>query len=182
MAGPSIHVGRNSHTTPSAGNHSFTQRDGVVTHLWIDDVGCLRVHTAAPADAATDTAGTSLGCVPSARQYKNVLGPYTDHAAALASILATPLFRWTYKDSRFDKQEFTGIVTDDAPQYGLDRGGYVVDPQTGEKLATTDPRAGGRPVEYSDPAGRALNMPTLVGHLIASIKELERRIKVLEGR
>lgn len=61
-AGPMLEIGRNSDATvPAAGTVKLTTRSGTNYYLWVDATGNVRVHTSAPTNSASDTAGQIVG-------------------------------------------------------------------------------------------------------------------------
>jgi hypothetical protein len=67
------------------------------------------------------------------------------------------LFDFTYKSGAFNNQRFTGIVTDYAPTFGMDR-------------------------DAEHPHGKSLNEVTAHGYTFAAIKALHSRIEQLENQ
>lgn len=60
-AAPCVEIRRNTNATPSASTLSLWDRAGTQYFLWVDATGDLRIHTAAPTTAASDTVGTVVG-------------------------------------------------------------------------------------------------------------------------
>jgi len=84
-----------------------------------------------------------------------VLGKFTDYEAALQAIVAAPLYDFTYKSGSFNGERFTGIITDYAPLFGMDR-------------------------DEAHPAGKSLNEVTAHGYTMAAIKALHSEIQSLK--
>lgn len=121
-AGPVITLGRNTNATNAgAGSVNFLNKDGTAGYVWQDAGGLLRINTAAPT-TANDTQGTVVGAQSSSLASKNVLGEFTDYQGALSTVLNTPLFNFNYKSGAFNNEEFTGIITDYSPAFGMDNG------------------------------------------------------------
>ena len=121
--GPYLTIGRNTNGTfPAAGAINLTMLDSQTRSLWVDFAGALRIHTAPPVGnpASSDVAGTIVGTQTSMAAVKD-FGPGIAPDAALAKILETPVHHFRYKQG-FDGEEFDGIVTDDAPHFGMDQG------------------------------------------------------------
>lgn len=149
VKGPTVGVGRNSAAgNTSAGLLFLRDRNDTKRYIWSDAAGLLRTDTNAPPSIA-DTGGTVIGDQTSHSAAKHDLGIFADDAEALEAICATLLHRFTYKDGRYNGEEFIGPFVDETPIFGKD-------------IDETGPRA--------------LNETTLFGYLIASIRELKRRI------
>ena len=58
--------------------------------------------------------------------------------------------RFTYKSGAFNGEEFSGVVTDYAPRYGMDR-------------------------DVEHPAGKSLNILTVIGDLLLAVANLTER-------
>ena len=105
------------------------------------------MHVSAPTAPtnAQDGSGTVVGTQTSSLDSKNIIEPFTDYGRALNAIIDAPLFDFTYKSGAFGSQRFTGIVTDYAPTFGMDR-------------------------DDTHPAGKSLNEITAHGYTFAAIK------------
>jgi hypothetical protein len=146
--GTYLYLGRNTSGNGSPGVIYFIDRQGVGGAVWMDTSDVLRIGSAPEEDGApADTGGTVIGTQTSTRASKQVFGEYVDYAAKLRQILDTPLYDFTYRNGRYNGQRFVGLVTDEAPWFGLDRD-----------------------AEY--PQGKSLNDIELFGALIASTKVL----------
>jgi hypothetical protein len=122
--GAQVKVSNNTSGSGAAGTVNFRGITPQDNFVWADTSGNLRIATAAPeADGApADTSGTVVGTQASQRASKNIFGAFTDNAAALATILRTPLYEFDYKSGAFNHSRFMGIVTDDSPEFGMDLG------------------------------------------------------------
>lgn len=154
--GPYVSVERNSNaSTPAAGFIYATNRAGTGYAIWVDGSGNLRLGTTLPTNA-NDASGTVAGTQSSSLDTKDVLGEFTDYDHALQAILDAPLYDFTYKSGAFNGQQFTGIITDRSPVFGMDR-------------------------DEDHPAGKSLNEITAHGYEMAAIKALCQRLKRLEA-
>ena len=158
VLGPYIWLRSNTNaTTPSSGSLILDDRAGNPRSFWVDAANNLRTHGSSPTNLATDTSGTVVGTQTSSLDTKDVIDEFTDYDSALAAIVATPLYDFTYKNGRFNGEKFTGIITDYSPVFGMDR-------------------------DAAHPGGKALNEVTAFGYTAAAIKALTRRIAELERR
>lgn len=156
--GPSIAVGKNNNaSTPAAGYIQLTPKTASARRLWVDDAGLLRIHTADPTNA-NDTAGTVVGAQTSSKDAKTQRGKPEDAAAILAHIAegAKAVRRFVYKNGAFGGEEFSGLIVDYAPRYGMDR-------------------------DEDHPAGKSLNTVTAIGDLMIAVDYLARRVAALEA-
>lgn len=120
--GSQVRVGRNSNaSTPAAGFIGMEDKSATYYFIWPDDSGVLRINTSNPTNA-NDTAGTVVGTQTSTLASKNILGEGVSPADALATILATPVKRYTYKSGAYNSSEFQGIVADHSPEFAMDNG------------------------------------------------------------
>ena len=155
--GPYINLGRNNNgTTPAAGFLYMANRGGTSYAVWVDSSGNLRIGTTLPTNAQ-DGSGAIVGTQSSSLDTKHIIEPFTDYGNALNAIIDAPLFDFTYKSGAYNNQRFTGIVTDYAPVFGMDR-------------------------DNAHPAGKALNEVTAHGYTFAAIKALHSRIEQLENQ
>lgn len=155
--GPHVVIGRNTNaSTPASGFVQLVGRNGSAYNIWPDNSGNLRIGTTAP-NSANDTSGTVVGTQTSSLDSKNIIEPFTDYGSALNAIVDAPLFDFFYKNKAFGGQRFTGIVTDYAPVFGMDR-------------------------DEAHPAGKSLNEITAHGYTFAAIKALHARIEELENQ
>jgi len=156
--GPNIVVGHNSNaSTPAAGYIHLINRGGTGYRIWPDATGLLRIHTANPT-SATDTAGTVVGAQTSSKDAKTQRGKPDDAAAILAHIAegAKAVRRFVYKNGAFGGEEFSGLIVDYAPRYGMD-------------------------ADADHPAGKSLNVPNAIGDLMIAVDYLARRVAALEA-
>ncbi len=148
-AGPIITLGRNTNATNTgAGSMNFMSKAGTAGYVWQDNAGQMRINTAAPTNA-NDTAGTVIGTQSSSLASKNLAGEFTDYTSALNIIVDAPLYNFTYKSGAYNNQEFTGIITDYSPTFGMDK-------------------------DAEHPAGKSLNVVTAIGYTFGAIKQLDR--------
>ena len=156
--GPYIQMGRNSNaSTPAAGFLRLSDKGGSIYRIWPDDTGVMRVHTADPTNAY-DTAGTVIGTQTSNLDAKIVVGQPIgiDDVLAAIQLGAAAVRRFVYKNGEFNGEEFSGLVTDFAPRYGMDR-------------------------DDAHPAGKSLNVITVLGDLMMAVANLTERVRALEG-
>ncbi len=150
--GPHINVGRNSNgSTPSSGFIYLINRGNTGYSVWPDASGNLRIGTLAPS-SGNDTSGVVCGTQTSSLDTKNVVSEFTDYDEALGAIIATPLYNFTYKSGAFNSEQFTGIITDYSPVFGMDR-------------------------DDKHQGGKSLNEVTAHGYEMAAIKALNKRIE-----
>jgi hypothetical protein len=156
--GPYIAVlGNNNASTPSAGALILRNRGATDYSIWPDASGNLRIHTALPT-SALDTAGTVVGAQTSCLSSKDIVGDPLSIDAVLASVQrgAEAVRRFTYKSGAYNGEEFSGIVTDYAPRYGMDR-------------------------DEAHPAGRSLNVINAIGDMMILLADLAQRVAALEA-
>lgn len=153
-AGPIMTLGRNSNlTNTGAGSIDFLRKDGTHGYVWQDNTGLMRISTSAPTNA-DDTSGTIIGAQSSSLSSKNLIGEFTDYSHALDTIVNAPLYDFTYKSGAFNNQQFTGIIIDYTPEFGMDR-------------------------DAGHPAGKSLNTITGLGYTFGAIKELNTKVESL---
>ena len=180
--GPTIAIGRNSSAgLESAAIFRLTERLGTEYHFWVDNAGDLRILGANSPPSVADTAGTVVGTQTSSLAEKNLGPEFTDWKLALSELLRTPVYNFTYKDGKYNNEVFTGIVTDFSPLFGMDREPMALDPATGNLVIPEHAPLGASIVD-TRPEGKSLNQVSLNGYLILAIKELERRLAIIEGR
>lgn len=158
-AGPRVQIGRNSNaSTPGAGSVQLFMNTGSSRFVWVDATGVARIGSSSPSNA-NDTGGVAVGSQTSSLDAKTLTGPGPDGAGALAHIAqgAAAVRRFTYKDGRYSGEEFSGLVVDFAPRYGMDR-------------------------DEAHPAGRSLNVITALGDLMLAVSYLAGRVAELEAR
>lgn len=88
-------------------------------YIWLDDTGILRIEDNPILPTAHDD-GSVVGAQSSSLKTKDLHGEFTGDA--LNIILNTPVYNFTYKDGRYNGEQFTGIVTDYSPVFGMDKG------------------------------------------------------------
>lgn len=148
---------RNSNaSTPAAGLLKITSLSGTYYRIWPDASGNLRINTSDPTNA-NDTAGTVIGTQTSSLDSKDVI----DEAAPIGEVLAAvrqgaeAVRRFVYKSGAYNSEEFSGVVVDYAPRYGMDR-------------------------DAEHPAGKSLNVITAIGDLLMAVANLTERVEALE--
>jgi len=159
--GGHITLGANTASNKAAGMIEFLRLDGsTASYVWVDATGVLRIHTTPPsiASAATDTAGTVVGAQTSSLDSKTIIGApiAIDDVLAAVQAGAAAVRRFVYKDGAINGEEFSGLVTDYAPRYGMDR-------------------------DDEHPAGKSLNMITTIGDLLMAVANLSERLAALEA-
>jgi len=151
-------VNKNSNaSTPSAGHIVLYSKTTGYRSLWVDDSGNLRIIGSAQPTNATDTSGTVVGAQTSNLASKDVIEQFTDYQSALQTIIATDLYNFTYKSGAYNGQEFTGLITDYAPTFGVDK-------------------------DDEFPNGKSLNEVTAIGYCMAAIKALSEEIELLKAQ
>lgn len=156
IAGPYVSVGRNSNATvPAAGSVQLYNRSGTPYSLWVDASANLRIHTAAPASAANDTAGTVVGAQTSYAGIKEDITEWNDSQAALDAILACRLFQYHLKGDE-TKRQYSGLVITDE-----DRGAWFSENDADNQIP-------------------ALNERNLFGYLIGAVQALSAQVEALK--
>lgn len=157
--GPRIFVGRNNNgSTASAGCIRLMTLGGSGQYIWPDNTGDLRIGTTAPI-STQDTSGTVVGDQTSMAEAKYI----SDELSSLADVLervqggAEAVRRFVYRSGRYNKQEFEGVVTDNAPHYGMDR-------------------------DADHPQGKSLNEIAILGDLLRTVDWLVKRVAELEAK
>lgn len=154
-----VSIQRNSNATTPAAGFLYLQPKTVNTRrVWVDDSGQLRIHTADPTNA-NDAAGTVVGTQTSSLDTKDVQGGPEDELAVLEHIRegAAAVRRFVYKNGAYNGDEFSGIVIDYAPRYGMDR-------------------------DAEHPAGKSLNVINAIGDLMIAVSHLASRVEALENK
>lgn len=152
-----VSVQRNSNaTTPAAGLLYMQPKTASTRRIWVDDAGQLRIHTADPTNA-NDTAGVVVGTQTSSLEAKRLTGPAPSAAEALQHIAAgaAAVRAFIYKEGHNNNEEFSGMIVDYAPRYGMDR-------------------------DEEHPAGKSLNVINALGDLMIAVADLAQRIAALE--
>lgn len=153
--GPFISIGYNTNgSTPSAAWLRMYRRDGSSGDLWVDASGNLRIGALSAVTNATDSGGTVVGTQTSSLDTKNLVGEFTDYDDALNAIVAAPIYNFTYKSGAFNGEQFTGIITDYSPAFGMDR-------------------------DDEHPHGKSLNAVNAHGYTFAAIRALHGQIAEL---
>jgi hypothetical protein len=123
FGGQTVYIGRNSSGAGAPGNLALEARNGAgYGNIWVDTTGVLRIGASPATETSGDTIGTVIGTQTSTRASKIIEAEITDTAAAMAVIRGTPVYRFTYRDGRYNGETFYGITTDDSPLFGMDRG------------------------------------------------------------
>jgi hypothetical protein len=144
-------------STPAAGFIYMYDKSGTAYAIWPDDSGVLRINNADPT-FANDAAGARVGEQTSSLDAKHIVGAPLDIADVLVAVQAgaDAVRRFTYRSGAYGGEEFSGVVTDFAPRYGMD-------------------------CDEAHPAGRSLNLITVVGDLLMAVANLTERVAGLEG-
>ena len=156
-AGPYVNIQRNNNaSTPSAGFVQISDLNNTSRRIWPDAAGLLRIHNATPTNA-NDTSGTVVGDQTSSLDSKHVQGESAPIGAVLAAVRqgAEAVRRFVYKSGAYNGEEFSGVVVDYAPRYGMDR-------------------------DAEHPAGKSLNVITAIGDLLMAVANLTERVEALE--
>lgn len=156
-SGQFVQIGRNTNaSTPAAAHIDLEDKGGQYYSIWPDDSGVLRIHTAIPTNSS-DTAGSVVGAQTSSLDAKRLIGEPLLISEILAEIIrgAQAVRRFTYRSGAYNGEEFSGVVVDFAPRYGMDR-------------------------DEAHPAGKSLNVATVVGDLLLAVAHLAERVAALE--
>jgi len=158
-SGQFVQVGRNTNaSTPAAAHIDLEDKSGQYYSIWPDDSGVLRIHTSIPTNS-TDAGGTVVGAQTSSLDAKHIIGDPLSAPDILAAIQAgaEAVRRFSYRSGAYNGEEFSGVVVDYAPRYGMDR-------------------------DAEHPAGKSLNVVTVVGDLLLAVAHLAQRVAALEER
>lgn len=174
-AGPFIRMERNnSASTPAPASVVIRQGNNAWATLWPDNSGVWRTAALPSGVASTDIAtGTVVGAQTSSLDAKEVTGEPVSGAEALASVVSAAqdaIMRFVYKgavsvdedgavvvgDRPYNGEEFSGIVVDFAPRYGMD-------------------------ADDEHPYGRSLNVINAIGDLMLAVDYLASRVAALEA-
>lgn len=174
-AGPFIRLERNnSASTPAPASVVIRQGNNAWSTLWPDNSGVWRTAALPSGVTSTDIAtGTVVGAQTSSLDAKEILGGAISGADALASVAAAAqnaVMRFQYKapisvdddgtpvvgDRPFNGEEFSGVVIDFAPRYGMD-------------------------ADAEHPYGRSLNTINAIGDLMLAVNYLASRVAALEA-
>jgi len=147
----------NNASTPAAGHIYLTNLGGTGYRIWPDTSGNLRIGTSDPTNA-NDTSGTVVGTQTSSLDAKDIAGDPLPAVDILAAVQAgaEAVRRFTYRSGTFNGEEFSGVVVDFAPRYGMDR-------------------------DAEHPAGKSLNVITVIGDLLLAVANLAERVAALEA-
>src|SRR5690606_23285355 len=121
--GQGLNIGRNQDGNGAAATLRLTERNGTARTFWVEN-GLLRVHTGRPTEdnsTVSHTSGSVVGDQTSFLASKDLLGQPSD-GDLLDAVLRTKVHHFRYKDGRYNSETFTGIVTDESPWFGKDRG------------------------------------------------------------
>lgn len=158
--GATVIAGNNTSGSGAAGTLGCVTRGNVLHYIWPDNSatpGVLRIHTARPTENNTtvsDTAGTVVGSQTSCLDQKRLLGR-ADAQTLLERVRATTLHEFEYR-SQWRGERFVGLVTDEAPFFGLDR-------------------------DAAHPGGRILNEVNAIGALMGAVQALATRLDEIQG-
>ncbi|MBK8129428.1 MAG: hypothetical protein IPK53_11115 [bacterium] len=155
--GPYVAIGRNNNaSTPAPGFLQLIDKGAANRYIWPDSSGNLRINTSAP--TSTDTGGTVVGTQTSSLDSKFIAGEPLPAEQILSAVQAgaEAVRRFTYRSGAFNGEEFSGVVVDYAPRYGMDR-------------------------DEDHPAGKSLNAITVIGDLLIAVANLAQRVEALEA-
>lgn len=155
--GPEISVQRNSNgSTPAPGAYSMMQSDG--NNRYIYAYGSVLYWYTAPPTNANQASGTIVGTQSSTAESKNILEGLSPIDDVLTRIVlgSQSVRRFNYRDGRMSSQEFEGVVTNYAPDYGMDRTDEV-------------------------PQGKSLNEITIIGDLLRAVAHLAEEFTQLKA-
>jgi hypothetical protein len=169
--GPFLRLGMNADaSTPAASHIELTKKNGNIRSIWIDAAGDVRVTTSSLSiNNANDAAGTVVGTQTSSLDTKDVIGDPISGDDALDYIMdaarnAVKRFQYKVSDDgiahssrRFNGEEFSGIITDYAPRYGVDK-------------------------DEEHPHGKSLNTINAIGDLMLAVTRLEEQVLELTAR
>lgn len=157
---PHLFIGRNSNaSTPSPGYIIFQRQEGTSDYVYPDASANLRILSGVEPNNANINNGMIIGTQSSSLDVKNVTGDAPAAATALEYIAqaAQAVRRFTYKNGSMDGQEFSGIIVDYAPRYGMDR-------------------------DEDHPVGKSLNIINAIGDLMIVVADLAARVAALEAQ
>lgn len=159
VTGPIMGVGRNTSGDGAPGALFVRDKNGTLNYLWTDTSGVLRVGTALPEEdgAPSDTSGTIVGTQTSMAWTKLIDGRDTDTASALALLVRTPVYSFTYANGAYPGTVFRGITTDESPEFGMD-----FDAERG--------------------IFRSFNPVSAFGYTILAVQELSAQVEALRAR
>jgi hypothetical protein len=129
IAGPELRIGRNTNgSNANPGTVKLFETDGTAQFLWADPTGDLRIGTAAPASATTDTSGIEVGAQTSGlydyltgELSKNLIAPATPDEG-LNTILKTKYWHYDYISGKSNGTQFIGTYAEISPWMMKDLG------------------------------------------------------------
>lgn len=128
-----IVMGYADDTNGAAARIGMKMKTGSIRYFWIDSDGNMRIHTGAPNTSdANDNAsygGTAVGAQTSTRASKTDIEPFTAFDDALALVLRTPLYAFTYREGDPNTRH-VGIMADESPEF-VRLAGTAFDPING---------------------------------------------------
>lgn len=148
----------NNASTPAPASLILRQGNNTWSTLWSDNSGNLRIGGFASGITSADiNSGTVVGTQTSSLDTKDVIGePDTDSLWGRIASGSQAVRRFAYKSGAFNGEEFSGVVVDYAPHYGMDR-------------------------DETHPAGKSLNTINAIGDLLLAVSQLNERVAALEG-
>ncbi len=161
--GPWFSAGRNNNASTAApGGVRFAYPNGSsFAYLYVDNSAVFRYitgGTGAGPTSATFAGGSVVGAQTSSLDAKDLQGdPDVTGLWDRIGQGADAVRRFTYKSGAFNNEEFSGVVVDYAPHYGMDRDG-------------------------SHPAGKSLNEINILGDLLLAVSQLGARVAALEAK
>lgn len=148
--------GNNNGSTPHPGMVVLSRVTGASARLYCDNSGIWRTRMAAVNNSNYAT-GDVVGAQTSSLDSKDVIGD-PDEAGLWRRIAqgAAAVRRFAYKSGAYGGEEFSGVIVDYAPHYGMDR-------------------------DEAHPAGKSLNEINAIGDLLLAVSQLGARVAALEG-
>lgn len=148
----------NNASTPAPASVVLRQGNNTWTTIWSDNSGNLRIGGFGSGITSADiSSGTVVGTQTSSLDTKDVIGgPDTVSLWERVAQGAAAVRRFAYKSGAFNDEEFSGVVVDYAPHYGMDR-------------------------DETHPAGKSLNTINAIGDLLLAVSELYERFATLEA-
>jgi len=153
--GPGLIVGRNTSGTGAAGWVSFLSRNGTQGYLYMDDSYVFRYNISSDGAPTENNAGTHTG---------TVVGTQT-------SCLASKDLIGAYTDD----DASLALITDTPLYRWTYKDGRFAESAFMGVVTDYSPA-------FGMDAGRSLNVPSGIGHLMAAVKALTRRVAALEAR
>jgi len=152
--GPGLVVGRNSSGSGAAGWLSFLSRNGTQGYLYMDDSYVFRYNISSDGPPTENNAGTHTG---------TVVGTQT-------SCLASTDLIGAYTDD----DASLALITDTPLYRWTYKDGRFAESEFMGVVTDYSPA-------FGMDAGRSLNVPSGIGHLMAAVKALTRRVAALEA-